>query len=132
MKQALLVSLLLLPVAAVAQVAQPGPSAKPEMVLIPRSVAETAANWIAQPDAAVAVKLYAAFSACIADNPAGGVMTRSGQDQCSIVSEAIDARDKELAALHAKVAELQTKLDAESKKIASAPAVTPPSSDKKN
>lgn len=101
------------------------------MVLIPRSVAETALNWISQPDAAVAVKLYAAFSACIADNPTGGVMTRSGPDQCGIVTEAIDARDKELATLHAKVAELQTKLDAESKKVASAPSAMIPA-EKKN
>lgn len=99
----LLFAFLLLPVAAAAQIAQP--TAKPDMVLLPREVATAAANWIAQPDAATAVKLYAALSACINDNPSGGAVTRMGQDQCAVVTDALAARDKEMADLRAKLAE---------------------------
>jgi len=73
------------------------PQAKPEMVLLPRQVAEAAAQWIAQPNAGNAVQLYAALTACIADNPHGGVTTHMGADQCAAVTEALAAQAKELA-----------------------------------
>lgn len=102
MKHVVIAALLLLPVAAATQ---PALAQKPDMVLLPREVAAAAANWIAQPDAATAVKLYAALSACINDNPSGGAVTRMGQDQCAVVTDAIATRDKELADLRAKLAE---------------------------
>lgn len=88
-----LLPLLLLPLAAHAQ---PAPQ-QPEMVLLPRQLAETAAQWISAPDATTAVRIFAALQACLADNPQGGRLTRQGQDQCPAVTAALAARDKELA-----------------------------------
>lgn len=76
--------------------AQPPPAA-PEMVLLPRILAETAAQWIGAPDATTAVRVFAALQACLADNPQGGRLVRQGQDQCPAVTAALAARDKELA-----------------------------------
>lgn len=95
MKRLILASLLLTTPA----FAQQPPA--PEMVLLPRSVAETAAQWIASPNAGNAVQLYAALTACISDNPHGGVTTHMGQDQCGAVTAALAARDKEIADLKA-------------------------------
>jgi hypothetical protein len=89
-----LAALLLAPALAHAQ----QPKQPPEMVLIPRAAAEAAAQWIVRPDAGNAVRLYAMLSACIADNPVGGVVRRVGVDQCPEVTAALAARDAELAA----------------------------------
>lgn len=64
------------------------------MVLLPRAVADTAAQWIAQPNAGNAVQLYAALMASIGDNPVDGVVRRNGPDQCRIVTEALAAPPK--------------------------------------
>lgn len=101
MRRVILALLLALPITAAAQ---PAPAPKPDMVLIPRDVAQTALNWITQPDATIAVKLYAALSACINDNPQNGVVRHIGADQCPEVTAALAERDKELADLRAKAA----------------------------
>src|SRR6185312_11029033 len=93
MRRLILAAFLVAPFAAQAQ-QQPQ---KPEMVLLPRQVAEAAAQWIAQPNAGNAVQLYAAMTACIADNPSSGVVRHVGPDQCPAVTEALAAREKELA-----------------------------------
>ena len=90
----LALALSLLPTIAFAQPAPPAP----DIVLLPRAVAETAAQWIAQPNAGNAVQLYAALIACINDNPVGGVVRHIGQDQCPVVTEALAAQDKLKAA----------------------------------
>jgi hypothetical protein len=72
------------------------------MVLLPRSLAEAAVQWIAAPNAGNAVQLYDSLAACLADNPHDGVTWRMGQDQCSGVTEALAAQAKALA--DAKVA----------------------------
>jgi len=97
-KQAISAALLLLPLTAAAQ--QPPRS---DVILLPREVALAAMNWIAQPEAANAVKLYAALSACINDNPVNGMLTQTGADQCPEVTAAIAARAKELTDLRSKV-----------------------------
>lgn len=74
-----------------------------EMVLVPRAVAEQAAQWIAQPNAGNAVMLYASLEACIKDNPHDGKVERIGQDLCPAVTAAIAARAKEIAALKAGI-----------------------------
>jgi len=94
--RALVLAAALMAAAPFAAQAQPQPP-KPEMVLLPRQVAEAAAQWIAQPNAGNAVQLYAALTACIADNPHGGVTTHMGADQCAAVTEALAAQAKELA-----------------------------------
>ena len=99
MKQAISAALLLLPLTALAQ--QPPP--RSDVILLPRDVALAAMNWIAQPEAANAVKLYAALSACINDNPVNGMLTQTGADQCPEVTAAIAARAKELTDLRSKV-----------------------------
>lgn len=77
----------------VVMAAEPTPtSPAPEMVLLPRALAEAATQWIAQPNASNAVQLYAALTACISDNPQNGVVMRSGVDQCQIVTQALAAR----------------------------------------
>lgn len=90
---AILVSLL----SATPALAQQPPAT--EMVLLPRAVAEAAAQWIAAPNAGNAVQLYASLTACIADNPQGGVVRHGGQDQCSTVTEALAAQAKQVADL---------------------------------
>jgi hypothetical protein len=102
-------SLLLMPLA----MAQPAPT-EPEMVLIPRSVAETALNWIATPDPLTAVRLFGSLSACINDNPKDGVVMRNGRDGCPAVTDALAKQAKELA--DAKTAN---------------PPASPPATDKK-
>lgn len=93
-----------------AAVAQPAPPPD-ELVLIPRAVAQGAASWIMNPDATSAVRLYAAMTACLRDNPSGGVITRSGQDFCTDVTAAIDARDKEITDLKKQAADAKAALD---------------------
>lgn len=100
MKQALFLAILLFPAAALAQ---PAPQ-KPDLVLIPRDMAQMAANWITQPDPTIAVKLYAALTACIQDNPNNGSVMRVGPDQCPSVTAEIAERDKQIADLTAKLA----------------------------
>lgn len=92
MNRLLLAALLLAPLAAAAQPA-------PEMVLLPRQVAEAARDWIATPNAGNAVQLYALLSACLDDNPKDGRLVRMGADRCQPVTDAIAARDKEIADL---------------------------------
>ena len=65
----------------------------PEMVLLPRNLAEAAAQWIATPDAATAVRIYATLQACLADNPVNGRVQRMGQDQCPAVTAALAERE---------------------------------------
>ena len=93
----------MLPCVALAQ--QPG--TPPEMVLLPRPLAEQALAWIATPNPTNAVMLYASFAACLNDNPHNGVATRSGQDQCQMVTDALAARDKEIADLKKQIADLK-------------------------
>ncbi len=119
MKRTLLAALLIMPIAASAQ----QPPAKPDVVLIPRDVGNAVvqlANAIATLDPKyVTPAMQAAFStldACLKDNPVnGGLPPRIGPDQCPSVTEALDARTKEIADLHAKVAELQGQLEAATK-----------------
>ncbi len=94
--------LLLLPGTALAQ-------DKPEVVLIPRDVAVAAMNWLAEPNAMVAVKLYAALQACLRNNPFQGSFTRNGDDQCPVVTQMIEARDKELADLRKQLSDAKPK-----------------------
>lgn len=78
-----------------------------EVVLIRHDVALAAMNWIAEPTAANAVKLYAVLQACIDDNPNNGAVTRKGgPDQCPEVTQAIAERDRELADLRKQLADL--------------------------
>jgi hypothetical protein len=88
---------------------QPGQPPQPpvEMVMLPRPVAEQALQWLAAPNPNNAVMLYATFSACLNDNPKGGVAMRMGQDQCPTVSDALAARDKEIADLKKQIADLK-------------------------
>jgi hypothetical protein len=69
------------------------------MIRLPRPLAQAALNWLATPDATSAVRIYAAFSACLNDNPHNGVMMRMGPDQCEDVTKAIEARNNEIADL---------------------------------
>lgn len=73
-------------------VAHAQPAQKPEMVLLPRALAEAAAQWIATPNAGNAVQIYAGLAACIADNPVNGVVRRTGADQCPAVTQALEAK----------------------------------------
>lgn len=97
MKRIVLMAGLLLAFPALAQ----SPAA--DMVMLPRNVAIAAMNWITQPDATIAVKLYAALSACIQDNPQNGHLMRIGEDQCPEVTAALAARDKEITDLQKKL-----------------------------
>lgn len=78
-----------------------------EMVLLPRPIAEKALEWIAAPNANNAVMLYASFAACLNDNPHNGVTARSGQDQCPAVSDAVAAREKEIADLKKQISDMK-------------------------
>ena len=91
MRPLILAALLLAPLAAQAQ--QP----KPDMVLLPRTLAEAAAQWMQQPDPTSAIRIYAALLACLADNPVNGRVVRQGADQCPAVTAALAERDKALA-----------------------------------
>ncbi len=99
MKRLLTAALLLAPIAASAQ---PAPQ-PPEMVLLPRMTAEAARDWIATPNAGNAVQLYALLSACLDDNPNQGRLVRMGADRCQPVTDAIAARDKEIADLKKQI-----------------------------
>jgi hypothetical protein len=92
--------------------AQPPLQSQPpvEMVLLPRSTAEAAAQWIVQPNAANAVQLYAALVACIGANPVQG---SPGQDggQCSAVTDALASRQKEITDLTAQINAAHTTVD---------------------
>lgn len=70
---------------------------QPDMVLLPRQLVETAAQWIAVPSATDAVQLFLMLQACVADNPAGGVIRHNGPDQCPAVTQALAAQSRELA-----------------------------------
>ncbi len=75
------------------------PPQPPEMVLMPRAQVEAMLNWMAQPDPTTAIRLASVVTACLANNPQGGVVRRSGPDQCPVVTEALAARDKQIADL---------------------------------
>lgn len=77
--------------------ATPAFAQQPNMVLLPRTLAEAAAQWVMQPDATTAVRLFAGLQACLADNPANGRVQHTGPDQCPAVTEALAEREKELA-----------------------------------
>ncbi len=119
MKRILLAAVVMMPIAAYAQ-QPPAQPQKPDVVLIPRDVGNAVvqlANAIATLDPKyVTPAMQAAFStldACLKNNPVnGGLPPRIGPDQCPSVTEALDARTKEIADLHAKIAELQGKLGA--------------------
>jgi hypothetical protein len=91
-----LTAIFLLPVTAVAQTLQggaaPATQEAPDMILVPRGIAEGALAWIARPDPLTAVQLYATLSACIRDNPHGGVTIKMGPDQCPVVTAALAAQ----------------------------------------
>ncbi len=93
MRYIILATLLIAPLAAQAQ----QPPQPPDMVLLPRQIAESAMQWISTPDPTTAVRLYATLQACLADNPQNGRVTRQGPDLCQAVTAALAARDKELA-----------------------------------
>jgi hypothetical protein len=93
---ALVIGIVLFPCAVIAQ-SKPMPD-KPDMVLLPRELAEGAAQWIAAPNATNAVQLYAALTACIADNPSNGMKVQMGPDHCPTVTKALADRDAEKAA----------------------------------
>lgn len=105
MRLPIVLSVLLLPAIAHGQGA---PSQKSDVILLPRAVAEAAEQWIAQPNPNNAVQLYAILSACISNNPRDGVVVRMGPDQCQPVTDAIAARDKEVADLRKRVADTKT------------------------
>ena len=73
--------------------------APPDVVLLPRAVAQAAMQWVMAPDPTNAVRIYAALQACMQNNPHDGVTTRMGPDQCPEVTEALAARNKEIADL---------------------------------
>lgn len=75
----------------------------PEMVLLPRNLAQAAVQWMAQPDPTIAVNLHALLFACIQDNPTGGSTVHTGQDQCPAVTSALAARDKEISDLKKQI-----------------------------
>ena len=95
MRRLIAAALLLAPFAAYAQ---PAPI---DMVLMPRALVEDAANWVKAPDPRSAVLIWMSLVACINDNPHNGPNVRVGADQCPAVTQAIAARDKELADLKA-------------------------------
>jgi len=94
--RSLILALSLVPTLAVAQ-APAMQSPQPDMVLLPRWLAETAAQWIAAPNATDAVQLFIALQACLADNPIAGVTHREGPDQCPAVTRALAAQAQGLA-----------------------------------
>jgi len=113
---------LLLPLAAIALMAQavpqpdpktaapiqlPGPPKLPEMVLLPREMAIMMANWMDEPNALQAVQLHRLLVACIQANPTDGQRLQRN-DQCPNVVRAISERN-------AEVEDLRRQLDAEKK-----------------
>lgn len=101
MKRVILACLLL---ASPAMAQQP-----PEMVLLPRQLAESAVAWIATPNATDAVQLFVALNSCLANNPTGGVMRRAGPDRCPVVTEALAAKDEQITALTKERDDLKAK-----------------------
>jgi hypothetical protein len=81
MKRLTILLVLLLPCAASAQPA-------PDMVLLPRTLAEAVRTWIGHPDATTAVQLYAALEACEAANAAHP----PARDDCPAVTAALRAQ----------------------------------------
>lgn len=81
---------------------------KPDVVLLPREVAQAALDWIATPNPMMAVRLYSTLQACLQDNPHNGATMRMGGDQCPVVSEAIAARAKEVENLQKQLADAKT------------------------
>lgn len=81
-------------------------TAPPEMVTIPRDVAQAAANQIHHPDPMNNVDVLVVLQSCMADNPVGGRLVRMGPDQCSSVTDALGARDKALSDAQATISTL--------------------------
>ena len=108
---------MLLPLAAFADTQSPvaTPTAQPqapvEMVLLPRQLAEMAAQWVATPNAGNAVQLYSALIACIGANPSKGVAVNSAKNQCEAVSSEITNREKAMSDLENQVKELEAKVN---------------------
>lgn len=92
----LILVLSLVPTLAFAQAPAPQ-SPQPDVVLLPRQLVENTVRWIVVPNATDAVQLFLMLQACVADNPVGGVMRRSGPDQCPVVTQALAAQSQELA-----------------------------------
>jgi hypothetical protein len=92
----LILVLSLVPTLAFAQASAPQPP-QPDLILLPRQLAESAMQWIAAPNATDAVQLFALLQACLADNPVGGLVRRSGPDQCPQVTQALAAQSRGLA-----------------------------------
>lgn len=76
----------------------------PEMVLMPRWLADNAANQIHHPDPRTNIDTLVLIQACEADNPQDGKITRMGEDQCPWVTNALAARDKALSDAQATIA----------------------------
>lgn len=83
------------------QPAPASPAAPPsEMVLIPRALISPIEQAILHPhsvDVGDILTLIRQLDACVADNPTGGVVQRSGPDQCTPVTQALAAQAQELA-----------------------------------
>jgi hypothetical protein len=79
-------------------------TAPPEMVTIPRVIAEAAVEQIHHPDPRNNIDVLVTLQACLADNPQNGRLVRMGPDQCSSVTDALTARDKALSDAQATIA----------------------------
>ena len=89
---------------AVPAFAQTPPPPPPEMVLLPRATVEAMLYDVQaiarlRPELATPAveQTFGTLSACLADNPVAGRLTRQGQDQCQAVTDALAAQDKALA-----------------------------------
>lgn len=102
MRLPVIVAALLITIPALAQ------TAPPEMVTIPRVVAEAAVEQIHHPDPRTNIDVLVTLQACLADNPQNGRLVRMGPDQCSSVTDALAARDKTIADLKAPKVEEPT------------------------
>lgn len=103
MRKVMILLILLAPTTSFAQSVSARPeeaaAAPPvEMVLLPRSIAEDALQWIRRPDIKRHIDLYATLMACINDNPHGGQVVRVGPDQCLPVTQALAEANKKPAA----------------------------------
>jgi hypothetical protein len=117
MKQVLLAAALALaPLAAYAQT--PAPAPKPDMILLPREsvaavVQQMQAIGTLSPELMKPAVLQdlRQMVACANDNPVDGRLVRQGPDQCQPVTDALKARDDEIAGLNKQVADARAATD---------------------
>jgi hypothetical protein len=71
-----------------------------QMVMIPRALIPPIEQAILHPhsvDVGDIIVLVKQLDACVADNPTGGVVRRSGPDECTPVTQALAEQAQELA-----------------------------------